>query len=384
MEKIKFNVIDIVAIFLFHACCIRLYYVPNSMYISMVCELISLIYLIPKIKIITKRKYRRVNICLMLFICIGMISSFLSKSNIEDSLWFYLKIFTIFFFCEYAHEKKKIKNILKIFSFLFLFYALLSMFVDLNYHYLFAKYNRNYLIGNKFSISYAAFLSLILFDTYRVNFLKKQIRMKIFVFIVFIFSIYVSYFTDCNTGIICCILYYILSKIDIERLKSGIVAISTSIIASVLLILFRNFLLNKRIIQYLITELLHRSLDLSGRIQIYENIFSVIFEKPFIGHGYGNSYEVLYNRINAPNTQNALLEWWFNSGIIGVCLLLVLIFYIFNNLHKNEKQYVNVNNIVIGIFVFLILGSIEITIGTSFFLLLALLNFGYEKEKENG
>lgn len=384
MEKINIRLMDIVIFILFHACCVKFYYIPNSRFFSILCEFIVLLYLIPKISCLFKKKYVKVNILMLIFIFIGLTSSMMSKTNIEDSVWFFLRIFTFFFFMEYAYEKGDVKNIFKIFGFLFLFYAVLSLIIDIKFHYLFINYNKNYLIGNKFAISYAAFLSLVMYDCYQNNNYKNLKKSNLFIILVFIFTIFVSYKTDCNTGILCCVLYYLISKMNIDKLKSGPMIITTSLISSVLLISFRDFLLNQKIVQYIITNLMHRSMDLSGRIQIYENIFTIINEKKLLGHGFGNSYSILYSRILAPNTQNALLEWWFNSGIFGLLVLLLMFYVIFDNLKKSRINTLpNINCIVNAIFVFLILGSIEVTISTSFFILLAFLNVGYNKEVVN-
>ena len=103
--------------------------------------------------------------------------------------------------------------------------------------------------------------------------------------------------------------------------------------------------------------------------------------KPFLGYGYNNSYSILYPLIQAPNTQNALVEWWFNSGIIGLGLLLYTIYICFENMKKNKNNIINIDSFTVGIYVFLILGSIEITIGTAFFVLLLFSNVGYFREE---
>ena len=374
MEKLKIKIIDIIAILLFHICCVKFYYVPFMNNICILLEIIIIIYLMSKINIIINKKYKKVNILFLLFVLVSILSTLISKSNIQESIWFFVKISSMFFFMEIVNEKQEWKNILRNYSFLYLLYAIISIFVDAKFHYLYGKYGLNYLIGNKFAISYSAFMALIFFDTYRENYLEKKISAKLYGIIVFVISVFISYTTDCNTGILCCILYFVLKKINIKRLKSSKNVLCVSIIASIVLIWFRDFILQQKITAFIVENIFNRSLDLSGRIRIYENILNIIFEHPWIGHGYGNSYNILYNRIMAPNTQNALLEWWFNSGICGLSFLLATIASVFNNL-KYENTII-LKSFIVGIYVFLILGSIEVTIGSAFFVLLACINFG--------
>ena len=109
-------------------------------------------------------------------------------------------------------------------------------------------------------------------------------------------------------------------------------------------------------------------------------IKKIIFQKKFLGYGYNNSYSILYPLIQAPNTQNALVEWWFISGLIGLGLLLTSIYINFENMKKNYAKKFNEDSFIMGIYIFLILGSIEITIGTAFFVLLLFSNIGNFKE----
>lgn len=174
MEKLKIKIIDIIAILLFHICCVKFYYVPFMNNICILLEIIIIIYLMCKINIIMNKKYKKVNILFLLFVLVSILSTLISKSNIQESIWFFVKISSMFFFMEIVNEKHEWKNILRNYSFLYLLYAIISILVDAKFHYLYGKYGLNYLIGNKFAISYSAFMALIFFDTYRENYLEKK------------------------------------------------------------------------------------------------------------------------------------------------------------------------------------------------------------------
>ena len=113
MEKLKIKIIDIIAILLFHICCVKFYYVPFMNNICILLEIIIIIYLMSKINIIINKKYKKVNILFLLFILVSILSTLISKSNIQESIWFFVKISSMFFFMEIVNEKQEWKNILR-------------------------------------------------------------------------------------------------------------------------------------------------------------------------------------------------------------------------------------------------------------------------------
>lgn len=381
MERVNIKIIDIISILVFHICCISIYYGHFFFKIQMLFAIISCIYLIRRIKVLTLNKYKKFNLVFFSFLFVSVLSCVINGNDLTNSLWFFFKLVILLMFTELVHEQKREKTVIRQYGTLYLIYVLLSIFIDSTHHELFGLYDKNYLIGNKFSVSYAAFMSVIFVDSFRKNFDLKGLKLKAYYFLLLLFSIFVCYSTDCNTGIICCVLYFILNSLNKEKLKSGKSALSIAIISSMLLLFFRNYILDLPVIKHLVVDVLNRNLTLSGRTRIYDSMFQIIFKKPLLGYGYNNSYSILYPLIQAPNTQNALVEWWFNSGVIGLGLLLYTIYICFENMKKNKNNIINIDSFAIGMYVFLILGSIEITIGTAFFVLLLFSNVGYFREE---
>lgn len=352
------------------------------MKIQLICLICSGIYLLKKIYVLTLKKYRKFNIAFFIFIFISILSCIFSEINVAKSMLFFLKLIVLLIFTEYVHERKYTKVVLKQYGFLYLIYVLIAIFVNFKYPNLFILNEKNYLIGNKFSVSYSAFMSIIFLNAVIEKSFYKKNKLRFYYIIIFIFFIYICYLVDCNTGILCFILYLLINHLNINKLKSGKKVILIAILSSMLLLVLGRYILNLSFVKHFIVDILNRDLTLSGRVQIYDNMFQMILKKIFLGYGYNNNYTILHSAIGAPNTQNALVEWVFNSGLIGLFFLLLSIYIVFEYHKKNSNspQSIYTNSLIVGIYVYLILGSIEITIGMYFFELLLFSNIG-EKQK---
>ena len=234
---------------------------------------------------------------------------------------------------------------------------------------MFLANDSNYLLGNKFQVSYFHILLLAFYMYYVKD--KKDKKNVVFKTIFAVLAICICLYTECTTALIGALLFliiYVATKNNHKKIKPIFIMVLLIVSCSIL-ILFSN-IVHLKPIEYIIVNLLHEDITLTGRTYIYDNIFSVIGNKWLLGYGYGNSYDIMFEQLHLPNTQNALLEYWLDSGILGVTLLLVLIYNIFKDYNKN------INSIVIYLYVFSILGCIEVTIDIIYIALLAMLNIG--------
>ena len=86
--------------------------------------------------------------------------------------------------------------------------------------------------------------------------------------------------------------------------------------SSLFVVLYEVVLLNPYV-QTLITTVLKRSLTLTGKNNIYMQIFLNVLKKSLVygGYGYGSSYEVCVKYLYYADTQNGILEWILQTGI---------------------------------------------------------------------
>lgn len=369
----KIKVSLIMAILLFHIIFINIYYISFYNYIVLIFSLILILYLIPKIKIFLNEKYKKINTLLLCYCGIIIISSFYNYINVQWGIFYVIKLINLFLFFEYIHQKKEEKNIIRIFTFLTFAYVLLNDFIMILRPDLFYVYDLNYLLGNKFPISYLHLVLVVLYIYNKEN--DSSIYYKFITILFYILGIVVSIFTECTTGLIGFIIFpiiYLFNKNKKKKINAELF-ILTLIISCTILLIFSSIIKLKPI-EYIITNILHEDITLTGRTDIYENVFYVINDKWLLGYGYGNSYDVMFKEVGYANTQNALLEYWIMTGFLGMVLLILLIYKIIKNYNQN------MNSIIACLYVFIILGSVEITICLTFFGLLAIINNG-ESEK---
>ena len=365
----KINIINIMAFIIYHIIFVTFSYVDNYNVIVLALEILMLFLLCLKIKVIINKKFAKINILLIAFIFIIFIGAIRSGSTFMRGIIFGIKVLEIFIFCEYAYQKNKIDSVIKTFFYLTLFYVIITDILLISVPSLFMRYN-NYFVGNKFYVSY---LHILLF-TFYMCLPKKNKR---FTIILYAYSIIISIIVNCNTaliGVILIALLYLLK--DRVNLVNPALIIIVILVSSSILFMFRG-ILNYKPIQFFIVEILNEDLTLTGRLEIYDNDLEIISKKLFLGYGYGNSHDVMYDAIKAPNTQNGLLECVLNFGILGTFILLLIIYNVFKNYDKNKNKI----PLIIYIYAFSILGMVEVTINITYIAVIALINNRFIKEK---
>lgn len=365
----KISIINIMAFIIYHIIFVTFSYVDNYNVIVLALEILMLFLLCLKIKVIINKKFAKINILLIAFIFIIFIGAIRSGSTFMRGIIFGIKVLEIFIFCEYAYQKNKIDSVIKTFFYLTLFYVIITDILLISVPSLFMRYN-NYFVGNKFYVSY---LHILLF-TFYMCLPKKNKR---FTIILYAYSIIISIIVNCNTALIGTILIALLYLLkDRFNLVNPALIIIVILVSSSILFMFRG-ILNYKPIQFFIVEILNEDLTLTGRLEIYDNDLEIISKKLFLGYGYGNSHDVMYDAIKAPNTQNGLLECVLNFGVLGTFILLLIIYNVFKNYDKNKNKI----PLIIYIYAFSILGMVEVTINITYIAVIALINNGLIKEK---
>lgn len=372
----KVKISTIMSILVYHIIFINLYYVHNYNLLVYVFSFALMFLLLIKVKYFVNKRYLKVNIILFLLLGVMLVSTLYNNMNIHRGILQIIKILEIFLFWEYIHQVSQEKSTVKTFFILTLVYSILNDIIMFIRPDMFLANDSNYLLGNKFQVSYFHILLLVFYMYYIKD--KEDKKSVAFKIIFAVLAICICLYTECTTAFIGALLFliiYIVTKNSHNKINSIFIIILLMVSCSVL-ILFSN-IVHLKPIEYIIVNLLHEDITLTGRTYIYDNVFSVIGNKWLLGYGYGNSYDIMFEQLHVPNTQNALLEYWLDSGILGVTILLVLIYNIFKDYNKN------INSIVIYLYVFSILGSIEITIDIIYIALLAMLNIGKVKEINN-
>ncbi len=146
------------------------------------------------------------------------------------------------------------------------------------------------------------------------------------------------------------------------------------------LLFFDAVILSQPAVQYFITKNLGGTLDLHGRLQMYDTTIPIFSTERIWGYGANNHYIVLYLLVNAPNAQNGILNCLIQFGIAGTVVLLI-------TLHMILRKGKNLNRsvpIMVLIMMMSVISSVEIAIDIYFVLLFGAYQFKakYYKNKE--
>ncbi len=330
---------------------------------------ILFLILMVNIKVIVKRD---LNPLLLLFIlvfcCCSIYSSYLNRNG----NMLHVGIFNVVFFVDtfgalkYIKEKNKTSICINTICIVLGIYCFLNDILMLTSPAHFFG-NGNFLLYSKFLISY---LHLILIAFYA----SKNNKNDKFLFALWCWTVIICVYMECSTGIqgaVVMLILYLLPEKFLLLLKNQVVAIATMIGFSVILIL-KNAIIDLPVVQYIIVNILHESTDLNSRLFIYNNLYKIMKINPLWGFGAENNYMacqrylVISEYEAAPDAQNGLIDWLISYGSIGTVILLVIVFLCFAKARKNYNLY-----LMAMLYVFFVLGSIEIVFDIIFFFVLA-------------
>ena len=252
-----------------------------------------------------------------------------------------------------------------------------------------------YFIGTKFIVVYQHLFLLMLFMSVNADKLKKRnslsnYTVKVKFLIIFILTIIMSVYVDCATGLTGTVLFFGISLLTLKFQKvfsNPIFFVLLVILSYVAMWNINTILLNKNISD-IITIFLNRELTLTGRTVIYAGIPKLMKNHWLSGFGDGSAYEICKRYLGYADTQNALMEWLLQIGILGTSILFIILSYCMKKYYKlilksknNLKEY---SWILSFIYVYIILGIIEITYDMQFIgMILILYSISIGKNKGN-
>ena len=219
-----------------------------------------------------------------------------------------------------------------------------------------------YLLGNKFNVAYAHMMIIYL---YFENYYKQHKRM--IGILLTLWAIVIAILTDTSTGVIgICLLFALCSLPEHIQIKLSkpLIPIILLVISDTIL-LGSSSILENEYVRNFISNILNRSLDLTGRIPIYKILYQLFIHSPIFGYGYSN--DIFSKTIGYGNAQNGFLEIVINFGVLGAIAFSLFLVSSLININKNTWPTLAI------IYTFIVLSSVEITFGNIFILLLVIL-----------
>lgn len=369
----------VMATLLYIFCVIKISYIKNFAFFSLGVSIFIFITLC-FLGVVINYKYIKRNIFLYIFCVIALICSMVNK-NIDGTLLFILKTINIVLFVEYTFKIKKDKQISGVFYFLSTFFAISTLICNNVSPQSYVNNNMNYLIGSKFNVAYNAIASIVFLLYF--SFGQKKIIYKILLLINLYISFISCYIVKCSTGIIGTVFILMLlilqnfkffKKIDFQIMRKWYIPIGVLILGAIFAFYIKE-IVEIPMIKYIIEDVLKKDSTLTGRTTIYENVSRYLRGKPLLGYGYNNIYEIFketmfdFENNYAYNAQNALLEYMLYFGIFGCvaffCFIASKFMKIKYECEDMKKFY------LYGVYILMLMGIVEITIGGLFYLFLA-------------
>lgn len=235
----------------------------------------------------------------------------------------------------------------------------------------------NYLIGGKFSVLY---LSMIWLAVYFCN---GKFNNKLKTSVIIILLALLSYRTDCSTGVFCFFIIWLvfISKKLQKFLFRPVVMIGITALLNVLLVAYNNFL-QSGVAAYIVQNVLHRNLNLTGRTEIYTYFFALIKQDLLFGKGYNNT--LISSSLGYLNAQNGFLDVITKCGLLGLTFFVIILVVAVFESHKSEKEDSILQAIWPIFFAFIIASLVEISFNMYFFFIVAIMfSATKESQKEN-
>ena len=346
---------------------------------------------------ILKRKYFYVLLPLLFFCVMLLFSMYINRnpdmgiSPVRATVRLILYLMELFALTIVLSERGAS---LRMINFLFFYMLVLAIITDFFVLTGIVRFNpgkhENYLIGTKFSVSYLH-MNLLVFWVMRRQRLRKSLRLPAWIIIVLsAIVLLVSIYIDCMAGVLGCValvgLFMMMESQKYAKLLrfSSPVILLLSFIISVTFSFVAKEILNLPFVIYLLENVFGRNATLTGRLNIYLRYVERIQGHWLAGFGLGNGNAVSMTLFGYANAQNAILYWVLQVGIPTTCTMLFYMLYVFHRASLvQSKRLMEVMPLIILIYVYVILGMIEITFDMNFFLWFAMIFLLINENREN-
>ncbi|MGN1167501.1 MAG: O-antigen ligase family protein [Lachnospiraceae bacterium] len=331
-----------------------------------------------------------------LMTCFSSVINGMSFNTVFASLMFGIQIVDIFLICIYYIHHKSLGKLVRVIMLTFFLLLLVNDILMLFVKYNFSNPNEEYLLGNKFVVSYLhCFVTMLAFVkaktkennkkflSFRKGMLKANKTVDYLYAIVFyVYSLMICAKVTCSTGIITCatmLLVIILpSKIKSFISDGKTMLIATSVIN--ILVLGTYSLLSMPFFENIIYNVLGKSYTWKGRLIIWERIFGLIRERPILGYGYYNN--AVDQLVGFGNPQNGVLKQLIDTGIIGLVFYGLIVLQSFQ--HPKKSELIELYPISAFFYAMIIASLVEINLTHMIVFMAMALFYATSSKKEGG
>lgn len=382
--NLRISISSIIIVFLYILQFVGMPYTPWFNYIKYFLILIIGIYIFKNFRLITKRKYLAVNSIAVIFSVLVVFSSFINRELVSGrNIFFAAIIFCVtmleaFFGFEILLGLGHLKKMLKLFRNCAIAEILICDFLLLVLPDIFWKGGINCIIGSKFTVMYTHLWTIMFVLIYR--FIKNRRIFNLSFALMFLWTVFISIKVDCVTGLLGVVVFSALMMVIVKFNKIILNPVTLVILlaASFAFIFLYDLALGNSVVRNLIVNVFGRQNTMNSRLKIYGLALEYLQGHFLFGVGYGSAYELGMAYGGFANTQNSILDWIWQAGIPATIIMLALIILCFTKMSKINEISESKENLrylypaAALIYVYIFLGSVEITMSNSFFALCAI------------
>lgn len=337
------------------------------------------------IKIIKKKTYFRVISAIIVLCILLLLSAYFNARPVigsnpaRNTVRLVLFLAELFLLAIWAVETDRSKYVME---FMFRYVLILVLITDiLLFSRLLVFYSGRheiYITGTKFDVSYMHMNLLTLWFIRNNMRFHKEGKSKRFVFFATILIIAISIRVDCMTGVLGCMSLFIFFTLLNTKIQKQFMRFSHPaffllfLILSVIFPFVSEAIVSTPFASFVVEEILGRDSTLTGRLAVFKHFSEKMAGHALWGFGYGNGNTAARLLFRVANAQNALLQWVLQSGLICTVVLCVLMLEVFRQLCHSTKQR-EIMPLVMLIYVYVLLGTVEITFNMAFLVWIALI-----------
>ncbi len=226
------------------------------------------------------------------------------------------------------------------------------------------------LLGNKFTVAYTHLLLTVFVALHEKRDKTTRMRTLAMAALSFVIALYVDCMTVALGSVVFAVLTFMPPKA--RRVLSNPYVFLGVFAACAFGVFLLPYIVSWGPVTFILEDILHRDITLTGRLDIYVELPEIFLEKPFLGFGYMNMPVRKYLLWYA-NAQNALLDFLLNYGVITALGLGTLCFDVISRRTKAAVNAEKTWGIRCMLYAFVFIGIVEVVYSTTFFFLLALL-----------
>ena len=279
-----------------------------------------------------KKTINKITLLMIIFRTLLICTTIYNNGDILKVGYQSIIIISLMLYTEYYYRNDKILDFINILSNILTLYLFINIILYILYpNGLYLARSGIHFLGIRTRFTEYSMLLLLLNI---INYQLKIENIKIFIFkmTIVLLNIFIPRIATAIIGLIIFILVYIFFKKKIKINYKLIFAVS--LIITALIVFFRI----QDIFSYVIVDLLHKDLTLTGRTSIWDKSYTYIFDKfVLFGHGMKIDGNFVFWRVQLWQAHNQLLQILYEGGILGTILFYEIFFMSLAKLnHTNQ------------------------------------------------